>query len=129
MTSTKYPHLFAPLDLGFTSLPILACLLCQANASFAAPPDVVAHKLATTPVIDGIVVGNDAWIGVVPATGFRQVQPNDGQPSSQKTEVFIGYSNTSLFIGVIAHDDDPAGIICSECSDKKYHRSILEYLD
>ena len=78
------------------SLTILTCLLLQANASFAAPPLVNAHKLAISPVIDGVVIGDDAWVSVVPATGFRQVQPNDGQPSSQKTEVFIGYSNTSL---------------------------------
>jgi len=96
------------------SLTILTCLLLQANASFAAPPLVNVHKLAISPVIDGVVIGDDAWVSVVPATGFRQVQPNDGQPSSQKTEVFIGYSNTSLYIGVIAHDDDPAGIIVTD---------------
>ena len=73
-----------------------------------------AHRLATSPVIDGVVVGDEAWASVVPATGFRQVQPNDGQPSSQKTEVFIGYSDTSLYIGVVAHDDDPAGIIVTD---------------
>ncbi|NNC65195.1 MAG: carbohydrate binding family 9 domain-containing protein, partial [Gammaproteobacteria bacterium] len=68
----------------------------------------------SSPVIDGLVVGDDAWASVVPATGFRQVQPNDGQPSSQKTEVFVGYSDTSLYIGVIAHDDDPEGIIVTD---------------
>ncbi len=96
------------------SLTILTCLLCEANASFAAQPDMNAHKLATAPLIDGVVLGDDAWSGVVPATGFRQVQPDDGQPSSQKTEVFIGYSGTSLYIGVIAHDDDPSGIIVTD---------------
>ncbi len=96
------------------SLTTLTCLLCLANQSFAAPPDMVAHKLSSTPVIDGVVLGDDAWSGVVPATGFRQVQPNDGQAATQKTEVFIGYSDTSLYIGVIAHDDDPDGIIVTD---------------
>ncbi|MCH9696220.1 MAG: carbohydrate binding family 9 domain-containing protein [Gammaproteobacteria bacterium] len=73
-----------------------------------------AHKLETTPVIDGIVVGDEAWSGATPATGFQQVQPNDGQPSSQETEVYIGYSDTSLYIGVVAHDDNPAGIIVTD---------------
>jgi hypothetical protein len=97
-----------------SSLLILTYLLCQANASFAAPPNMDAHKLAISPVIDGVILGDEAWVSVVPATGFRQVQPNDGRPSSQKTEVFIGYSETSLYIGVIAHDDDPAGIIVTD---------------
>ena len=34
--------------------------------------------------------------------------------SSQKTEVLIGYSDTALYIGVIAHDDNPAGIIVTD---------------
>jgi len=76
-------------------LMFLTCLLCQANASFAAPPHMNAHRLTTSPVINGVVVGDEAWASVVPASGFRQVQPNDGQPSSQKTEVSIGYSDSS----------------------------------
>ncbi len=92
----------------------LALLPFFANASFAASPEINAHALATTPVVDGNVIGDDAWAGAVPATGFRQVQPNDGQPSTQKTEVFIGYTDTSLFIGVIAYDDDPSGIIVTD---------------
>ncbi len=95
-------------------LTILVGLLCQANASFAAVPDMQAHKLATAPLVDGVVIGDAAWAGAIPATGFRQVQPNDGQPASQKTEVFIGYSDTSLFIGVVAYDDNPAGIIVTD---------------
>lgn len=102
------------MRIANSSLPILTCLLCQANVSFATPPQMNAYRLAASPVIDGVVVGDEAWAGVVPATGFRQVQPNDGQPSSQKTEVFIGYSDTSLYIGVVAHDDDPAGIIVTD---------------
>ena len=68
-------------------LTLLAWLLCLANTSFAAPPNMNAHKLTTAPVIDGIVAGDEAWVGAIPATDFLQVKPNDGQPASQKTEV------------------------------------------
>ena len=105
MPHTLFPHL---------SLAILACLLLQPSASFAMPPDMSAHKLLIAPLIDGVVVGDEAWAGSIPATGFQQVQPNDGQSASQKTEVFIGYSDTSLFIGVVAFDDNPAGIIVTD---------------
>ena len=106
MPTMLRPSIFKRLLL--ISLPLFA------NASFAASPEVKAHALATTPVIDGDVINDDAWAGAVPATGFLQVQPNDGQPSSQKTEVFIGYSDTALYIGVVAHDDDPSGIIVTD---------------
>ncbi len=102
-----------PRPLSFKLL-LPVCLPFLAHASFAAPPEMKAQPLVSTPVIDGDVIGDDAWAGAVPATGLQQVQPNDGQPSSQKTEVFIGYSDTALYIGVIAHDDDPSGIIVTD---------------
>ena len=89
-------------------LPLLA------NSSFAATPEINAQPLASIPLIDGEVIGDDAWVGAVPATRFRQIQPNDGQLASQKTEVFVGYSDTALYIGVIAHDDNPSGIIVTD---------------
>jgi hypothetical protein len=78
------------------------------------PPDMSAHKLLVAPLIDGVVIGDEAWTDLIPASGFQQVQPNDGQSASQKTEVYIGYSDTSLFIGVVAFDDNPAGIIVTD---------------
>lgn len=46
-----------------------------------------------------MVVGDSAWEGVVPTTGFTQIQPNEGRDATQKTEVFIGYTNTALYTG------------------------------
>ena len=78
------------------------------------PPQMNATPLSSAPRIDGQVLGDESWRDAVPATGFWQVQPNDGAPSSQRTEVFIGYTNTAMYVGVIAYDDDPAGIIVSD---------------
>ena len=64
--------------------------------------------------MDGDVLGDDAWSGVTPATGFWQIQPNDGQPSTQKTEVFVGFTETALFIGVVAHDNSSEGILVTD---------------
>jgi len=70
--------------------------------------------LTIAPVIDGEVIADNAWSGVSPTSGFSQVQPDEGQPATQQTEVFIGYTNDSLYIGVIAYDDNPAGIIVAD---------------
>ena len=43
-----------------------------------------------------------------------QVQPSPGTPASKKTEVYVGFTDTALWIGFIAHDDNPDGIIVSE---------------
>jgi len=61
-----------------------------------------------------MVVGDSAWEGVVPTTGFTQIQPNEGRDATRKTDVFIGYTNTALYIGVVAYDDDPSTIIVAD---------------
>ncbi len=86
----------------------------EANERPVAPPEVRAQQLSVAPVTDGNVLGDDAWSDTIPATEFWQVQPNDGEPSTQRTEVFVGYTETALHIGVIAYDDEPLEIIVSD---------------
>lgn len=77
-------------------------------------PVVKATRLTNAPVLDGDVRNDCAWAGVVPASGFVQTRPTEGAPASKKTEVFVAYTDTSLWIGVVAHDDRPDTIIVAE---------------
>ena len=77
-------------------------------------PSTTAVALSTAPTIDGDVLADSAWSSITPATGFSQVRPDEGRPATQKTEVFIGYTEDSLYIGVVAYDDNPAGIIVAD---------------
>jgi len=78
------------------------------------PPDMSAYGLTAVPAIDGDVLGDAAWSGASPATDFWQIQPHDGQPATQRTEVFVGFTNSSLYIGVVAYDDNPGAIIVTD---------------
>ncbi len=49
-----------------------------------------------------------------PTTGFWQVRPFEGRPASQRTEVYLGYTEEALYIGVVCYDDNPAGIIVAD---------------
>ena len=80
----------------------------------AAPPEMNAYKLNESPVIDGDVRGDLAWSGVTPAKDFWQVKPADRQPASQRTEVYVAYTDSALYIGVVAYDDNPDGIIVTD---------------
>lgn len=86
----------------------------QELTSAAVAPSTNAFPLTTIPVIDGNVFDDAAWASVAPTSGFTQVQPYEGQPATQRTEVFIGFSEESLYIGVIAYDDNPEEIIVSD---------------
>ena len=43
-------------------------------------------------------------------TGFTQREPADGVPSSQRTDVYLGYDARNLYAVFVAHDDDPASV-------------------
>ena len=77
-------------------------------------PVARAHNLTIEPVVDGNVLDDPAWRGVEPITGFKQIQPNAGQPATQKTEVFVGFTKTALHIAVVAYDDEPLEIISTD---------------
>lgn len=95
--------------LGF---PFVALLL--SNQAAAQAPVAIAHELNVKPTIDGKVGNDEAWDDVVAATGFWQSRPNEGEPASQKTDVFIGFTEDTLYIAAVLHDDDPASIIISD---------------
>lgn len=51
------------------------------------------------------------WQHAVPATGFLQQDPQEGEPATEKTEVFIVYSRSQIYIGAILYDSDWKGIL------------------
>jgi len=77
-------------------------------------PIARAHALSIEPVVDGNVIDDPAWRGAEPITGFQQIQPYAGQPASQRTEVFVGFTATALRLAVIAYDDVPLEIITTD---------------
>jgi hypothetical protein len=92
----------------------LAVTAAAAQERPTEPPVMQAKRLQVAPVIDGVVLGDKAWNGPVPATGFWQTQPNNGYPATQPTEVFVGFTDTSLYIGVIAYDEEPGEIVVTD---------------
>ena len=59
--------------------------------------------------LDG-VLNEDEWYVVEPATGFKQRDPIEGAPATEKTEVYIVYDDYNLYIGAKFYDSDPKGI-------------------
>jgi hypothetical protein len=72
-------------------------LVALAGSSHAQDrPTATAAKVAEPPTIDGDVIGDGVWAAAPPVSGFVQVAPFEGQPSSQRTEVRIVYTDTTL---------------------------------
>jgi len=77
-------------------------------------PEVFATQLESAPVLDGEVVGDAAWEEVSPTGGFTQRTPDIGEPVSERTEVYIGYTSDTLFFGVVCYDREPDRIIVAD---------------
>ena len=78
------------------------------------PPLTQAYPLAMAPRMDGNVLDDPVWEGAKAATGFWQIQPDEGMPATQRTQVFVGFTEEALYIGAVLHDDDPDLIIISD---------------
>jgi hypothetical protein len=74
-----------------------------------ARPSVSAHPVAEAIVVDGRL-DEPAWAQADPATGFVQLEPDEGAPATQRTEVRVLYGPRDLYVGAVLHDTDPSAI-------------------
>ena len=98
----------APAPLGGAGVVIGILLAVQpagaqsptgAAIPTAATPSFVAVASADPPRLDGVVLGDPVWNAAAPATGFRQTQPDEGAPASERTEVRVVFTASTLYIG------------------------------
>ena len=71
---------------------------------------VVRAVRAEEPIeIDGLLK-EKVWQGV-PCDGFTQNDPKDGDPATEKTNVWVAYDDKALYIAAYCYDSEPAKII------------------
>jgi hypothetical protein len=88
--------------------------VAPASAPLGTSLSAAAVRTVEAPAIDGDVAGDSAWAHATPISAFWQEQPDEGQPSSERTEVRVMYSADTLYVGVILFDRDPSGIVVSD---------------
>ncbi len=78
-----------------------------ASASTSSPA-IVAVRAASPIRVDG-VLDEPAWLS--PGTeGFRQQDPDDGAPSTERTIVRFAYDRKNVYVAARLYDSSPAGI-------------------
>ena len=60
--------------------------------------------------IDGLL-NEPEWKMVLPAKDFIQLDPIQGSPATEKTEVYVIHDKENLYIGAILFDSNPDGIL------------------
>ena len=111
---------------------LVAAFVLVATHPLFAQKTALAVLIAEPPTLDGNVLDDPAWKTAPVISGFQQEQPDEGQPSSENTEVRIVFSRDTLYIGVVCFDRDPSSIIVadsrrdSDLDDTDSFRIILD---
>ncbi|MFO7655828.1 MAG: DUF5916 domain-containing protein [Bacteroidales bacterium] len=64
----------------------------------------------TDPLTIDAILDESVYQQVAPAKDFVQLQPNNGQPSLQKTEVRFFYDQNAIYVGAMLYDTSPDSI-------------------
>ncbi len=70
---------------------------------------VEACEITTPLTIDGYI-NDPCYNQALPAKDFVQLQPLNGRPSFQPSEVFIFYDQTAVYVGAMLYDSSPDSI-------------------
>jgi hypothetical protein len=88
-------------------------------------------RFATPPVIDG-KLDEPVWQTAAKLDGFRQLEPDEGGPASEATEVYLGYDENNLYVGARCHDSEPGKMVATVLTrdaDLNYDDSLQIILD
>jgi hypothetical protein len=80
-----------------------AAATAQRSIHPTTPPVAEAVRRTGNIVIDGRLDEPD-WAAATPITAFRQTQPTEGAPATQRTEVRILYDADAIYIGARMYD-------------------------
>jgi Domain of unknown function (DUF5916) len=107
------------------------------HAQAAEPPAITATRIADADriVLDGRLA-EESWRQAMPASGFRQQDPNTGDAATEPTEVRVLYDARRIVIGVICFDSEPGRIMGNQMqrdqslgADDRFMVAIDTYAD
>ena len=107
------------MDRPVTRFVLLCLALAWGGGPLAAQrttdsvPSIRAVRVDSVPEFDGIV-NESLWEAVPPATGFIQQNPDEGAPSTERTEVRIAFDDANMYFGIICFDSQPENIVVTQ---------------
>jgi hypothetical protein len=106
---------------SFRVAVVMLVVVVSAGRVFAQAPAVQgaqAHRAtvvrtADVPTIDG-VLDERVWQQAALIDEFVQIEPAEGQPATEKTEVRLLYTPSAIYVGVICFDSEPSRIVTTD---------------
>jgi hypothetical protein len=125
-----------------TQLAVPSTRSVAAAQQQAGPDNGGRRTMAAVRLADGEAITLDGrldepiWSRTVPASDFIQIDPDNGRPATEKTEVRIAFDADALYIGITCYDSDPDGVIAYQRrrdeffgSDDRVRWTIDTFLD
>jgi len=94
----------------------LGLLLPASGRSFAqqsVQPTAYATRTDHPPKLDGSL-NDPVWLTAKPITDFRQREPNEGEPATERTEVRILYTRREIFFGITCFESEAGHVMATE---------------
>jgi hypothetical protein len=70
------------------------------------PKQFRAARVESPPIVDG-VLDDAVWSAAEVITDFHQTRPGNGTPTSERTEVYVVYTDDALYIAARMFDSEP----------------------
>ena len=99
-------RVFLGILVGILGVSGMAAAAPQA----AAPPELRAVRTAKPPVIDGRL-SDECWTLATAASDFTQLDPEEGQPATEQTEIRFAFDDDALYVAVRMFDREPQRIV------------------
>ena len=106
----------SPRLRGLVAVTFVAVALVIAPPSFAqgVPQLNVGHLIGEdVPIVDGSV-DEAVWSAEGAYSTFTQQEPSEGQPATERTDVWFLVDETNLYVAVVCYDSEPNGLVVSQ---------------
>ncbi|HEV8580124.1 MAG TPA: sugar-binding protein [Thermoanaerobaculia bacterium] len=106
-------NLLHPRILLLAGLLLSAAVPARPEEAPGEPPyTVVPPRIERAPVVDGTIEDGE-WQGAARLDGFTQLDPQEGAPATEATEVLVAYDTRNLYFAVRGNDSDPKGMVAN----------------
>lgn len=92
---------------------VTPCLFAQQKEAQESTATAQAVAVDHPPKLDG-TLDDPLWRSAIAITDFRQQEPLEGQPATEKTEVRILYTPHAVYFGIHCYDSASSGIVARE---------------
>jgi len=89
---------------------LILLFTCSSSVADVVPKTYNTVRLTTPVKIDGLL-NDEGWKNIPVADSFIQLDPTEGNPITQKTEVRIAYDNTAVYVSAMMYDTAPDSIL------------------